>query len=87
MNNLPAGYAFTMLITISAIHFGRKGLPTDWREYIGLAAAALLFWWCFKPLRSDAFVDTHSHEQPDKGVAFRLGKLFKRTLLRSPRRR
>ena len=87
MNQLPAGYAFTMLVMIAVIHFGKRGLPTDRREYIGFAAAGLLFWWCLKPLRSDAFVDSDAHQQFDKGIAFRLGKLFKRTLFRSPRRR
>lgn len=87
MTELPASYAFAMLITIAVIHFGKRGLPNNPWEYGWFAIAGLLFWWCLKPLRSDALVDSDAHDEPNKSVAFRLGKLFKRTLFRSPRRR
>lgn len=58
------------------------GMPLGWMDYAAFVVFGLWLWWCLAPSR-----DRTAHDDTSNGFALRLGKLCKRALGRSKRRR
>lgn len=78
---LPFSYVFGMIVIMTALYLSRHELPPmDWRDGVMFFFLGIILWICFRRSGRDSLLDAHGHEQPDKSIAFRLGKSLKRVL-------
>lgn len=79
VRNVPASQIIGYAAIAFALYASRRELPpVTTGDLIMFAILGLLFTWFLWPSRGDAA----GHEQPDKSVAFRLGKSLKRVIRR-----